>query len=156
MSRKKRKKRQQLASPSGAIPQANPNQEFLARVGVSVQEFSGPLPPPEILRKYNDIEPGFANRIMTMAESQSHHRQTMESLVIGSRIRYEGRAQILASIIALALGLGSIWLISIGKSIEGVSAIIAELAAFTWVFMYGRRHQEKELAKKRENLKGSK
>lgn len=155
MSRKKRKKLRQLVNPSGATPQTNPTQELLARVGVSIEQFSGPLPPPEVLAKYNDIEPGFANRIMAMAESQSHHRQAMESVVISSRIRYEGRAQILAAVIALALGLGSLWLISIGKSIEGVSAIIAELAAFTWVFMYGRRSQQKELAKKSGNLRGS-
>lgn len=76
----------------------------------------------------------------------------MEKLVIETKTRYEGRSQIIAAIIALVLGGGSIWLISIGKSIEGVSAIIAELAAFTWVFIYGRKRQERELAEKKQAL----
>lgn len=127
----------------------------MARVGVSLQQFSGPLPPPEILEKYNNIEPGFANRIMRMAESQSQHRQAMERLIIESRTRYEGRAQILATIIALLLGGGCVWLISIGKSVEGVAAIIAELAAIAAVFIYGRKRQEKELAEKKQALASS-
>lgn len=113
------------------------------------------MPPPETLEKYNNIEPGFANRIMVMAESQSRHRQAMEKFVVEAKTRYEGRSQILAAIIALVLGGGSIWLISIGKSIEGVSAIIAELVAFTWVFIYGRKRQERELTEKKRALTSS-
>jgi hypothetical protein len=79
----------------------------------------------------------------------------MERLVIESRTRYEGRAQILAAIIALLLGGGCIWLISIGKSVEGVAAIIVELVAMTAVFIYGRKRQEKELAEKKQALASS-
>lgn len=155
MSRKKRKHQHQLANSSGTTPIPNPNREFLTRVGLSVEQFSGPLPPPAVLAKYNDIEPGFANRIMTLAEAQAHHRQELETLVVRTRVRYEGRAQILAAAIAIILGVGAIWLVSIGKSIEGVSTIIGELAAFTGVFMYGRKRQEKELDKKKQALAGS-
>ena len=36
--------------------------------------FSGPLPPPTILNKYNEIIENGAERIMKMAENQSEHR----------------------------------------------------------------------------------
>jgi hypothetical protein len=36
--------------------------------------FSGPLPPTEMLQEYNRLIPNGAERIMTMAESQSAHR----------------------------------------------------------------------------------
>jgi uncharacterized membrane protein len=44
--------------------------------------FSGPLPPPSILGKYNDILPNGAERIMKMAENQSTHRIELEKLAI--------------------------------------------------------------------------
>lgn len=36
--------------------------------------FSGPLPPPETLERYNQTLPGLAERIIVMAESQHSHR----------------------------------------------------------------------------------
>ena len=39
---------------------------------------SGPLPPPEMLAQYEEILPGAAERILSMAERQAEHRQKME------------------------------------------------------------------------------
>lgn len=133
-------------------PQPTPTQQLMARFGVSLQQFSGPLPPPEILEKYNAVEPGFANRIMAMAEEQSRHRQNMERMVIDRRTRHEGRAQVLAFVLALAIGGGAVWLISIGKSLEGLGTIVAELTAFAGVFIYGKRRQQQELDEKKQAL----
>jgi len=40
--------------------------------------FSGPLPPPEMLRAYNEAEPGLASRIIQMAETEAQHRREIE------------------------------------------------------------------------------
>jgi uncharacterized membrane protein len=53
-------------------------------------EFSGPLPPPGMLARYNDALPDGADRIVKMAEDQSSHRRRMES-----------RGQIFAFVLAL-------------------------------------------------------
>ncbi len=45
---------------------------------------SGPLPPPEDLAHYDAICPGAADRIITMAESNMEHRQSMEKTLIKS------------------------------------------------------------------------
>lgn len=37
-------------------------------------EFSGPIPPPSIIKGYEDILPGTAERIVAMAENQAKHR----------------------------------------------------------------------------------
>ena len=42
-------------------------------------EFSGPLPPPAILKQYDEIEPGLANRIVCMAEKEQEHRHGCEN-----------------------------------------------------------------------------
>jgi len=40
--------------------------------------FSGPIPPPQFLEKYNEIVPGSAEIIINMAKDQSEHRQSLE------------------------------------------------------------------------------
>ena len=45
-------------------------------------EFSGPIPPPSIIEGYERVLPGSADRIISMAEKQSEHRQKMEDKMI--------------------------------------------------------------------------
>jgi uncharacterized membrane protein len=144
VSRRNRERQRQLKSDA--------RKELLSKIGVSVERFSGPLPPPEVLEKYNNIEPGFANRILRMAESQAQHRQHLEKTVVEGRTRAEGRAQILGTILALAIGAGAIFLVYTGHSVEGVVALVAELAALAGVFIYGRKRQERENREKQESL----
>jgi uncharacterized membrane protein len=42
----------------------------------------GPLPHPAVLKQYDDVVPGAAERIMRMAEQQAQHRQDLEAHVI--------------------------------------------------------------------------
>jgi hypothetical protein len=42
--------------------------------------FSGPLPPPSQLSAYEQIFPGFAERIMAMAEKEQSNRHGMQAL----------------------------------------------------------------------------
>jgi hypothetical protein len=48
--------------------------------------------------------------------------------------------------------LGGIYLIKLGKSGEGVAAIIASLAGLAAVFIYGERKEKKELCEKADAL----
>lgn len=48
--------------------------------------FQGPLPPPELLKQYDSFMPGAAERIMAMAESETRHRHSQESLAINANI----------------------------------------------------------------------
>jgi len=150
----------QIASQGGS-PSTNPNlltpqEELLARAvqsfSVRGEHFSGPLPPPEVLAKYNEVYPGLAERIMVMAETQSQHRQRMETRVINARTRNETLGQVFAFFLSLVFGGGSIWLIHLGKSLEGVGSLITVIAALAGVFIYGRRRQERELEEKRRAL----
>ena len=42
---------------------------------------AGPLPDPKALAEYEKIKPGFAERIMTMAEQQASHRRELEAQI---------------------------------------------------------------------------
>lgn len=46
------------------------------------RQFSGPLPPPEILESYEKTLPGAADRIFTMAEKEQEHRQKIENNMV--------------------------------------------------------------------------
>jgi uncharacterized membrane protein len=166
-SRGKKKKRNrphhQIASPQSKNlnPLENPptRQALIDEAVRSVvrsesrsETFAGPLPPPEALARYNEILPGLAERIVAMAERQSQHRQGLEKTVIDGRTRNESMGQWFAFILAaLVLG-GSISLIFVGKPIEGLIALTAEIAGLSYVFVYGRKRQENELAQKRQTL----
>lgn len=89
-------------------------------------EFSGPLPPPGMLARYNDALPDGADRIVKMAEAQSSHRRTIES-----------RGQIFAFVLALVAIVGGIVLIATGHSIAGLVPLIGAIGGLIGLFIYG-------------------
>jgi uncharacterized membrane protein len=61
--------------------------------------FSGPLPPPALLAKYNEVIPNGAERIMAMAERQSAHREFLEKQVVAGNVASQARGSHYAFII---------------------------------------------------------
>lgn len=59
------------------------NQELI----YAEQVHLGPLPHPEIMKGYDMVVPGAAERILKMAETQSEHRQSIEKEVIQTQTR---------------------------------------------------------------------
>lgn len=48
----------------------------------AVSQYSGPLPRPEDLIRYNDAVPGAAERILAMAEREMNHRHESERKIL--------------------------------------------------------------------------
>jgi len=115
-------------------------------------QYSGPLPPPEALDRYNQILPGAAERIIAMAESQHSHRQDLEKHVIKSNVAAQKLGTILGFIVAMTVVLGGMWLVHDGKSIAGLASILTALASLVGVFLYSKHEQQKDLEKKTEAL----
>jgi uncharacterized membrane protein len=114
----------------------------------SIQSFSGPLPPPEVLKKYNDIVPGAAQRMIAMAEGQFTHRTTLEKKVIEADLVRSRWGQILGFVIAI-FGLGISGVISLyGKQWAGGVIGVTTLASLVGVFMYGSHARSKERERK--------
>lgn len=110
--------------------------------------FSGPLPPPEILAKYENLQTGLAERIIRMAEEQASHRQTLETKSLEAKIHHFKKrnakaklGQIYAFIVAMAAILGGLTLAYFDKQI--VAAIISGLGlgGIITAFIYGRTNQ---------------
>lgn len=110
--------------------------------------YSGPIPPPEIMAKFDEIEPGFANRILTMAEKGQFHRHNMETMVITSRTRLETRGQWFGASIAVAIIAAGVWLIINDKDVWGLAVILADMATLIGLFLYSRKVKKEDLADK--------
>ena len=112
--------------------------------------YSGPLPHPGILEQYNRIVPNGAERIFAQFESQSAHRQKIESKVIASNTF----CQVLGAASGLILGLlaigGGLYLVHEGKGLEGFGAFFTALASLVGVYVYGKKSQSAERKGKRE------
>jgi uncharacterized membrane protein len=138
---KKRKHRlplsQQLSQHSRPLDQ----QEVRAIIR---QEFSGPLPPPAILEKYNEIIENGAERIMVMAEEQSKHRKELEKKALDT----DSRNSLLGVIFAFILGVTTITIgglvILKGQPWPGTIIGSGGLVALVYAFIYGTRARTKE------------
>jgi uncharacterized membrane protein len=102
-----------------------PTREQLVQI-LAQSVFSGPLPPPGMLARYNDALPDGAERIVKMAENQSAHRRKLES-----------RGQLFAFALALVAIVGGIYLIAEGRSVEGLVPLVAAIGGLLGFFIYG-------------------
>jgi uncharacterized membrane protein len=120
----------------------------ILHAAVEISRFSGPLPHPEDLAKYEQVLPGSADRIISMAEHQAEHRRNLEKTVILSNVTLQQWGLACAFILAMTAISGGIWLSLRGMSGVGLTAIISALAALVGVFVYGKSEQKKELREK--------
>lgn len=104
------------------IPQKSrnsPNRAEARQLALEVNQFSGPLPHPQILAQYELALPGSADRIIRMAEENGRHRRQMEELVVSKSFAEARVGQALAAFISIAaMGITG-WLVYSGHRIEG-------------------------------------
>jgi uncharacterized membrane protein len=118
------------------------------QITATAASFSGPLPPPEILVRYNEAVPGGAERILAMAERQSQHRQDLENRVIEANCRVQRTGPVYGFIICMTAILSGVYLVATGKNVAGIAAIVSSLASLATVFVIGKQKQKKELEEK--------
>ncbi len=99
--------------------------------------FVGPIPPPELLAKYERTLPGLADRLVLIAENESEHRRALQRRA--ARLSELGLGAGF-TIAMTALG-GGIYLVHEGSSVEGMGSIILAITSLVLVFLTrGKRH----------------
>lgn len=88
------------------------------------ESYSGPLPHPSILDRYEQTLPGAADRIIKMAENQSAHRQEIERKVVSSNINNEKLGMHFAFIITSIIVVASVFLIYVNRQITGFITLV--------------------------------
>ena len=111
-------------------------------------QFSGPLPHPDILKGYDEVCPGAADRIIRMAESQQQHRRDIEARVVSGNVKAQARGQHYALIVLVAFAVIGGALLFMGKSTDGLVTMITPLVGVAGLFIYGRREQANERKQK--------
>jgi uncharacterized membrane protein len=107
--------------------------------------YAGPLPHPDIIAGFESIQPGAADRIISMAENeakQRHQIETKEQERIVSISTTENkrvlRGQIFSfSIVVIGFG-GGIFLIAIGRDTAGFTSLVSALATLVTAFIIGK------------------
>lgn len=112
--------------------------------------YSGPLPLPQHLEKYEDVCPGAADRIIAMAEGQAKHRQEMESTVIQANGRNSTLGVLIGGMVAVLAIVYGAHIIESGYEISGYVTMFVPLATLVGIFIYGKRENRKELIEKQK------
>lgn len=118
-----------------------------ARQQVTIQRttaFMGPLPPPEVLERYEELQPGFANRLLTLTEDEALHRRGQEKRIVWMNFSLST----LGLVSALASVGGVLWLCyyAFERGFEDASKTIAisVLIGIAGVFLFRTRGSKKE------------
>jgi len=128
-------------------------QEIRQEISVS-STFSGPLPPPDILARYNDAVPDGAERIIALAERQAAHRMALESRVVDADIKRSNLGLGGGLLVALAGLFASFLMVDRGNAVAGAVVASLDLAGLVAVFVYGTVSRRSERQQRVKALSG--
>lgn len=109
------------------------------------QRWTGPLPSPDDLRKFDQLIPGSAERIIALAEGEALHRRELEKKVLDSEITdrstvrgYFSRGQLMGFMLAVLFLIATVWIILAGYSISGTIIGSTTLVSLVVIFVLAR------------------
>ena len=133
------------------VPQNAQSQQIQVSASAS---YSGLLPPPEMLARYNDAVENGAERIVRLVENQSAHRIELENKALDADIG-RGKLGLRAGIalMLMAFGLGG-YLVYANDVMWGVIVVCVTVAFIGGAFIYGTASQRQERKERVEILAG--
>lgn len=127
----------------------DPQKKQILAIALSRTFFSGPIPPPELLKQYNEIMQNGADRIVSMAENQSKHRMDLEKSVVTEELKQSKRGQIFGlTLVIFCIILAFILSITNHETVAGILAGSTVVSLAT-VFVFGKQAQKKNLDNKK-------
>jgi uncharacterized membrane protein len=122
---------------------------------VTGEMYSGPLPHPDILRKFEEVSPGAAKMILAKFEQQSDHRRDLESRVVRSNIRQADTGQWMAFGLLGTIIVGGLLLANSGRDLVGFGIIVTSVITGVTLLWTATRAKKQDLQEKSER-KGKK
>ena len=125
--------------------------------GVLVQQSAqslhvGPLPSPDVLREYEDLLPGTADRLLTSFEEQARHRMALEREVIIADIRRANLGLWTGFIVAILFLLASIGLAMTGHETVAIALGTVDIIGLVTTFVIGTLSRRGERVEKQKSL----
>lgn len=114
------------------------------------QTFVSPLPPPAILKEYEDILKGSADRLFSMVETQANHRMSIEKTIIKGDI-WRSFTGLGAGFIIAIFGLGGAFFLGLqDKTVASGFMSIGGLSGLVSVFVMQNNNKEESNSKEEE------
>ncbi|MDR0368014.1 MAG: DUF2335 domain-containing protein [Bacteroidales bacterium] len=118
-------------------------QENKRQIVAASQHYSGPIPDPESLAKYEQIMPGAAERILRMAENEAKNRHKNENRLT--------KSYLITTILGIIFAFSSVVLIcglvyyalKCGFGTEAAGIAVGAIASVAGVFMFFKRSNRK-------------
>lgn len=110
------KRNQHPVNPESQPPQQRPGSLVAQQTSI---QFTGILPPPQILEEYERILPGTTERFLALAERQAAHRMYLEKRLVESEIARANWGLVAGFLVTMAFGGISGWLINGGHQWAG-------------------------------------
>jgi uncharacterized membrane protein len=113
-----------------------------------LEAYKGPLPPPKVLREFDEVVPGSAERIIALMERQADHRMHLEKCVVEGDNRRANWGIVTATSITILVLATSTVLIVFGYGLYGTILGAVDLVALASVFIYGTNSRKREREQK--------
>ena len=120
------------------------SRETAIKIVSYAEKYSGFLPHPRIMAQYKSILPDAPDRIITMAEIQQQHRMRLESSVIQGDVYRANLGLALGFTLFFSFAIGAIFLLGIGKDIQGYSFLATSILGGIGNFIKVGRERSKE------------
>lgn len=132
-NRRRRAKGKRVANREGHPARADAKElQGLSVEEFSLEEYSGELPHPEILQRFDEIVPGSAKTIFDEMQANASHRRKQENRIARANtwtFSFAVVATHLAEIALLAFGGVLIWY---DKPIQGFALLVGQVALLRW------------------------
>ena len=132
-----------------AVPENKREKVKEALMVMRSEMYSGPIPPPEALARYEEIQPGAADRILTMAEKQQEHRMSLETKAIGGQVDQSKRGQLFGFILVfVCIAVAVFFAVYFGMTAFAVTFLCVTMVSVVGLFVTGKMAVQKDLAQK--------
>lgn len=101
--------------------------------------YSGPLPPPELLRQYEELAPGTVDRLLRLVAEEGRYRREVHKLEVENSRRERLTGQFLAAALSVLSLLTASYLVTRGRDAAGVVIAVTSLSATLAAFLASAR-----------------
>jgi uncharacterized membrane protein len=132
-----------IPRPPGAIIQSHSK----------IEAYSGPIPPPEYLERYNSVVPNAGEQIFRLWELQTRHRIELERRVTIHYLRRSWGGLTAGFIIGMTVSLGGIFAIVNGHDWAGTTCVCTGAVGLAGVFVIGQYMNKSERIQKARQMR---
>lgn len=113
-----------------------------------LEMYSGPIPHPDILKKYDELDPGAAKLIIENGVKESEHRRKLEVQAMNYTARDSRRREWMGFFLGIIILVGAL-LIYLGHTITGT--VLSGISAVSLVSLFVGNSSEEDKSEEKED-----